>query len=402
MLLSAYNFDLTMQSTDFVVGEDDFNNLSVNPMPSNDAYYFKNSKKTLVKRFVLKRSAQVEKACAITLAKNEDGKYSPRFDFFIYDITKKSLKEYSSDEVDVSKIKIKAKVDFGDCYKEFNELLGHIMNLDDIELEKVSYRAVKTDYLSSLEESLKNISKEDVLSKLSKEYKGKLTDKDISLLLDRKAKLEIFEKLLSDREYFNKVINELGPNKRPEDVWQHFFENNQWIFGYGLKLVSCESFDDDKLEQITTGANVFSGGGKRVDGLLKTRGYVSSLMFCEIKTDTTPLLNSTQYRKPDVYTVAEHVRGGVAQVQKTTHKALRTIAADFHKRYSAAGVPLREEISTIRPRQVVVVGNLKQLMDGEEINPEMSLSFELYRKSINDVEIITFDELYERAKFIVG
>lgn len=92
----------------------------------------------------------------------------------------------------------------------------------------------------------------------------------------------------------------------------------------------------------------------------------------------------------------------MAQVQKTTHKALRNIASDFHKRYSAAGVSLREGIAAIKPRQVLVIGNLKELTDNGDINPEKSLSFELYRKSINDVEIITFDELYERAKFIVN
>jgi hypothetical protein len=35
------------------------------------------------------------------------------------------------------------------------------------------------------------------------------------------------------------------------------------------------------------------------------------------------------------------------------------------------------------------------------VNPEKINSFELYRTSIQDVEIITFDELYQRACFIV-
>jgi hypothetical protein len=69
--------------------------------------------------------------------------------------------------------------------------------------------------------------------------------------------------------------------------------------------------------------------------------------------------------------------------------------------YEADGTPLRVEISAIKPRQVLVVGNLMQLTDGGEINIEKSLTFELYRRSIGDVEIITFDELYERACYIV-
>ena len=401
MSLTVYDFIPAMGDTDFVIGEDSFDNLSIHPMLEGDAYWFKNSKKSLVKRFVLKRSAQTEKSCVVTLAKNKNGKYSPRFDFSIYDTTKKSLKEYNSGQVDVSKIKVKAKVNINDCHQEFNELLQYMMGLDEIELNKTTYRAVSEGYLETLEESLKNVSKEDALSKIQTTYKDKITEKDAQLLLNRKAKLAAFEKLLSDEEYFEKARKSLGQNKKPENVWQAFFERNQWIFGYGLKLVSCEGFNDEKLEQISTGASAFAGAGKRADALLRTRGYISSLMFCEIKTHNTKLLTASQYRPPDVYKVSEEVSGGVSQVQKTTHKALRTVASDFHRAHSADGTPLRIEVSTIKPRQVLVVGSLDELKDGDDINLEKSLSFELYRKSINDVEIITFDELYERAKFIV-
>ena len=63
---------------------------------------------------------------------------------------------------------------------------------------------------------------------------------------------------------------------------------------------------------------------------------------------------------------------------------------------------LKFEVVTIRPRQVVVVGQLDQLC-GEDgrVNPEKASSFELYRRDHQDVEILTFDELYERARFIV-
>lgn len=58
-------------------------------------------------------------------------------------------------------------------------------------------------------------------------------------------------------------------------------------------------------------------------------------------------------------------------------------------------------MSSIRPKQVVVLGNLEQLAVDGNPNPEKTSAFELYRNSIHEVEIITFDELYERARFIV-
>jgi hypothetical protein len=65
------------------------------------------------------------------------------------------------------------------------------------------------------------------------------------------------------------------------------------------------------------------------------------------------------------------------------------------------GTPTGVELSTTRPRQVVVIGSLREFTHNGAVNPEKINSFELYRTSIQDVEIITFDELYQRACFIV-
>ena len=100
-----------------------------------------------------------------------------------------------------------------------------------------------------------------------------------------------------------------------------------------------------------------------------------------------------------MYQVGKHLSGAVSQVQKTAHKAVRDLH-DLHRAKSPEGV-YQFDISTIRPRQVVVIGSLKQLMDDGEINEERMSSFELYRRDQQEVEILTFDELFERARFIV-
>ncbi|GHH29788.1 DUF4263 domain-containing protein [Streptomyces lanatus] len=50
---------------------------------------------------------------------------------------------------------------------------------------------------------------------------------------------------------------------------------------------------------------------------------------------------------------------------------------------------------------MLVIGSLNEFTDGGAANPEKMTSFEQHRRSIQDVEVITFDELYERACFIV-
>ncbi|WP_329186025.1 hypothetical protein [Streptomyces sp. NBC_01428] len=50
---------------------------------------------------------------------------------------------------------------------------------------------------------------------------------------------------------------------------------------------------------------------------------------------------------------------------------------------------------------MLVIGNLSEVTDRSATNPEKITSFEQYRRPIKDVEVITFDELYERTCFIV-
>ncbi|MEV7438982.1 Shedu anti-phage system protein SduA domain-containing protein [Streptomyces griseoviridis] len=73
----------------------------------------------------------------------------------------------------------------------------------------------------------------------------------------------------------------------------------------------------------------------------------------------------------------------------------------MHRHFRDDGAPTGIEFSTVRPRQVLVIGNLSEFTDGGAVNAEKITSFEQYRRSVQDVEVITFDELYQRACFIV-
>jgi hypothetical protein len=59
------------------------------------------------------------------------------------------------------------------------------------------------------------------------------------------------------------------------------------------------------------------------------------------------------------------------------------------------------EVSAVLPPQVLVIGSLGEFTEGGAANPEKVTSFEQCRRSIQDVEVIRFDEFYERACFIV-
>ncbi|MDQ3174758.1 MAG: DUF4263 domain-containing protein [Acidobacteriota bacterium] len=57
---------------------------------------------------------------------------------------------------------------------------------------------------------------------------------------------------------------------------------------------------------------------------------------------------------------------------------------------------LRQRVFTVQPKGILVIGHTNQLTDVSKRN-----TFELFRRNVLNPEILTFDELHERAKFIV-
>jgi antiviral defense system Shedu protein SduA len=212
----------------------------------------------------------------------------------------------------------------------------------------------------------------------------------------RRKQLQRFESLLQDAEYFLDEQDRLSC--RPEDVWQQFFEANTWIFGYGLSYQFLSKLDERKLEQIVRGRDL-TAAGKRSDAMMKTRGIINSLCFVEIKRHDTPLLVSTEYR-PDVWSPSAELAGGVSQVQTTVHAAVEALGHRLMPR-DASGDPTGEVLFNIEPRSCLVIGSLNQFQTDRGTNVPRFRSFELYRRHTWRPEIITFDELLERARFIV-
>jgi Domain of unknown function (DUF4263) len=212
----------------------------------------------------------------------------------------------------------------------------------------------------------------------------------------RRKQLRRFESLLHDEGYF--ASEQARLQCRPEDVWQEFFEANTWIFGYGLSYQFLSKLDERKLEQIVRGRDL-TAAGKRSDALMKTRGIISSLCFVEIKRHDTPLLGSAQYR-PDVWSPSAELVGGVSQVQTTVHAAIETLGHKLMPR-DDIGDPSGEVMFNIEPRSCLVVGSLGQFQTARGVNVPKFRSFELYRRHTWRPEIITFDELLQRSRFII-
>jgi hypothetical protein len=222
-----------------------------------------------------------------------------------------------------------------------------------------------------------------------------ITTEDIIAVGYRKMQLDFFKKLLNDHSFFDDLkARESCSN---EGLWQRFFEKNQWIFGYGLGYVFLTGLDDKKLEQVVQGYDV-NTHGKRIDALMKTRGIISNLCFVEIKTHTTKLLENDAYRV-GCFAPSKELAGAVAQVQGSVALAVKNFTERIDV-VDSLGNPTGEEIYNYQPKSFLVIGSLNEFDTNQGINMEKLRSFELYRRNTIYPEIITFDELFERARFI--
>lgn len=226
--------------------------------------------------------------------------------------------------------------------------------------------------------------------------RSEITKEDVVAVAYRKRQLQVFQRLLEEPDYFEEVKEKKQCTS--EGVWQKYFEKNPWIFGYGLSYIQLSSLDDKKLEQVVHGHTV-SEHGKRVDALLRTRGLISSLCFVEIKTHKTDLLQHQPYRG-GCWAPSAELSGGVSQVQGTVSLATETIRTKLALT-DEVGNPTGEEAYNYLPKSFLVIGSLKEFVGEHGVNQERYRSFELFRRNTCNPEIITFDELFERARFIV-
>lgn len=229
---------------------------------------------------------------------------------------------------------------------------------------------------------------------------GMVGSRDIVNVGCRKNQLGVFRRLLNDPSFFQRYkSDEHVAQAGMEAVWQQFFERNTWIFGYGLNYVWCNNLPDLQLEQVVKGAD-FNSAGKRTDALLRTAAQVSQFVLVEIKTPQAPLLAGTAPR-PGVWAPSSDVAAGVAQIQKTV-TAFKRQYFDKAELVDEQGDPLGDVVYNYAPKSYLLIGTLSQFDTGRGLNKEKYSSFQLLRRSLTDPEILTLDELYERAAAIVG
>jgi hypothetical protein len=288
---------------------------------------------------------------------------------------------------------------------EIGKLYNFIRNIPLLPIEGKEKQHFEEKYLDKIIISKQNLLRfiseqpQDIISEVLEELQKYSIDKeDIKGLGHKKEQLEIFKNMLYTKDYFESIKAKNNIDK-DEKVWQLFFENNTWILGYGLNYIFNSELEDKRLEQVVSGYD-FKNSGKRVDLFMKTKGLINSLCFGEIKTHKTQLLKQTSnaYRG-ECWAMSDELAGGVAQIQKTVQKSVENIKTKTEIKDNNGDLT-GEQLYLYQPKSFLLIGSLKEFMKNDNINEDKFSSFELFRRNMFNPEIITYDELYERAKHI--
>lgn len=173
-------------------------------------------------------------------------------------------------------------------------------------------------------------------------------------------------------------IWDANKDNKDEEFWQITFQSNSFAFA---QLFSVPvTFIQDRA--YVGGTGIDRKDARLVDFVL-AGGASNEAILLEIKTPVTKLLNRSAYRR-NVYAASPELNGSVIQVADYRNTLVKEMA-------NKLGSNL--EITTFRPKCIVIAGNTEQL-DSER----KKRSFQLLRTSLSGIEIVTYDELFKKIE----
>jgi hypothetical protein len=173
-------------------------------------------------------------------------------------------------------------------------------------------------------------------------------------------------------------IDEMLDTNTTEANWQKLFSLNPFIltmaFGYSIVVVAEQAH--------LGGSSIFGTGGKIADFVVKN-DKTNNVAIIEIKKPSTSLVSERTYRD-GVHVIEPELTGAVMQTLDQRLQFVTNIAA--HKANSPS-----IDIEGYSVACVVIAGRTPQ-------GSMQQKAFELYRGSLKDVVVLTFDELRQRLE----
>ena len=244
----------------------------------------------------------------------------------------------------------------------------------------------------SQKEQLKTLLQTDDGKKIIEELlnqNGIVTHNDVVSIGYRRKGLTRFRSFLDDEANLIQYGTENNiPTDKPEKVWQHFFDNNRWIFGYGLdyRFLGILQREAEVGESDTGGRD-----GSITDFLLGCRDFT---VLVEIKKPSTALFVESR-EAAGVHRLSNDLIRAVSQI--LGQKADWQVRASHGRSFDDDGSVIQQK--TVDPKALLIIGRSSEYRGSDRDLQVKAKTFEMFRR---DIDIVTYDEIYERAEFIVS
>jgi hypothetical protein len=257
--------------------------------------------------------------------------------------------------------------------KELSGLYHHLSKYSMVREIEASITGKFVEVTGKTEELLSVLSVAHDEALISK----RLTNNDVNTILGRRDSLQTFKVMLENSDSYS------------EAQWQEYFENNEWIFGYGLKYKYLKI-----LQREAHISRTDLGGGNDVisDFMLSDTRFTK---LVELKTPATSLFENRRNRS-DSWRLSSSLTDAVSQI--LAQKANWELEGSGHN-YTSSGERIVEAAYNVEC--ILIIGKHTNIQGTDREIQMKSKTLELYRRNLRNIEILLFDELYDRARFIV-
>lgn len=197
--------------------------------------------------------------------------------------------------------------------------------------------------------------------------------------------------LLGRREGLKEFAEHIRACDWTEPEWQDFFDREQWVFGYGLDYRIMRQFDREMV--------VGSGGGtdNRNKPIVDFLGaFTDYTVLVEIKRPDTRIFKTAKGGRAGTWEFSSEFTSAVSQIIQQKAEWLSFARSGDH--WNKDGQKL--EARTRNAKSVLVIGSLREFSGDDRDAHIMRDTFELFRRENRTIDILTFDEMLERASFI--
>lgn len=355
------------------------------------------NKRVIYNGFILNDRPRVQTICNVRFYPSSvSGKYVPRLEFKKVDKKTNELKETNRRKVRI------AFSSSEEGYEQFWKLIAflykfkHLVDLG--EFERV-YKVVTTDAYISEFKNKKQAEQAETLSKLIAE--ANLDEEGIkqALSIPRVNIVKEFFRLLNVDKYWKNYEKEYKSEIKgsgEETAWHHFLKKHTWVLGLNLDI----RFIRDLIDEVDLVSSSTKDKGSPKSDLLGIHDYT---VLVELKTPNINVFTKVRKRtaRANTWSFSDDFIDGISQClgQKFGwDKSHRT--KDLVKDNKIINQDL---VRTIDPKTIFLIGNKSK--EFPESSRDIDIitkrdTFERFRRNNRNIEIMTFDELYERAYYI--